>query len=366
MTWLRQLELRDLRNIRKVALELAPGLSVFVGRNAQGKTSLLEGVGVLARGRSFRTEDAQTLIRRGAAAVVARGCAQNERRETALEVELGSGSRRLRVDGQDVGPGDYQGRLEAMVYSTDRLRVIRGPMRERRSFLDRGASILWPSYRQLLRDYQRVLRQRNAALQKSSGDLEAWNDRLVELGASVRYRRQAYVARLRRALGHGFHPEGERYEIAIRPGDADSEEASRAALRRELEAKQARERRVGWSLVGPQRDSVLLSVDGQDAAESGSSGQARSLLLALTLAALAVYREETGHAAVALLDDLDSELDEERALALCEELTRGGQALVTTAHQPWAERVGELGRVYQVNAGCVSALSSPGGEARVS
>jgi DNA replication and repair protein RecF len=116
-----------------------------------------------------------------------------------------------------------------------------------------------------------------------------------------------------------------------------------------------RERAAGRSLAGPHRDAVDLLVDGRDAGEGASSGQARSLLLALTLASLRVYRDETGRAAVALLDDLDSELDEDRAGTLCEEVARRGQALVTSAHPRWAESLRPLGSVYRVSAGAVSA-----------
>jgi recombinational DNA repair ATPase RecF len=101
---------------------------------------------------------------------------------------------------------------------------------------------------------------------------------------------------------------------------------------------------------------VRLEVDGQEAAGC-SSGQARSLLLALTLAALELYRCEHGSPAVALLDDLDSELDEERTLALCRALAGGGQALVTTAHAGWAGRLTELGRRFEVRAGCFKEAS---------
>ena len=88
-------------------------------------------------------------------------------------------------------------------------------------------------------------------------------------------------------------------------------------------------------------------------ASGASSGQARSLLLALALASLKVLCEETGRAAVALLDDLDSELDEERAGALCAEVARRGQAWVTTAHPGWAESLRPLGRIYEVSGGAV-------------
>jgi DNA replication and repair protein RecF len=353
--WVGRLELRDLRNLREVVLEMEPGLNVFVGRNAQGKTSVLEGVGLLARGRSFRTEDTRALIRHGAGPLLARGRARDDERAHDLEIELTGAARRLRVDGREVTPRTYHGRLEAVVYSTDRLRVVRGPMRERRAFLDRGAAALWPAYRQALRDYERVVLQRNAALGAGTPDLPAWDERFLTLGAALRQRRATYVDRLRTALRQEpFAPAGEAFDVGVGPwGEPAGEDAHRAQLRGEMELRQRDERRARRSLVGPHRDAVALTVDGREAGEFASSGQARSLLLALALAALAVYREERGTSAVALLDDLDSELDEERATALCHEVARRGQALVTTAHPGWAYRLGA--RVFAVEEGRVRA-----------
>ena len=155
-----RLEVRDLRNIREAAVTLEPGLNVFVGRNAQGKTSLLEAVALLARGRSFRTERVQQLIRRGAPFARAAGLASAAaRRPVALQVDVRPEGRTLQVDGGQVGPAAYQGRLEAVVYSTDRLRIVRGAMKERRSYLDRGASALWPAYRRTVREYEQVVRR---------------------------------------------------------------------------------------------------------------------------------------------------------------------------------------------------------------
>ena len=350
------MEVRDLRNIREASVDLSPGLNVLLGRNAQGKTSLLEAAALLARGRSFRTEQTATLIRRGAPALRARGTAVEDDRQACLEVELTGGTRVLRIDGREVPPREYHGRLEVVVYSTDRLRVVRGPMRERRQFLDRSASALWPSYRQTVRDFERVLLQRNAALEFGGKDLDAWDERFVDLGARLRERRATYVARLRDAVRGGFHPEDEEYDIALLPAAVDGgAEAERHRLRQEVEARRRDEVRARRTVVGPQRDGVLLAVDGEDASVGASSGQARSLLLALALATLEVYRQESGHAAVALLDDLDSELDESRATQLCRAVADRGQALVTTAHEGWARRLAGMGRLFAVEAGEVRA-----------
>jgi DNA replication and repair protein RecF len=349
--WVQRLRIRDLRNIHDATVDLEPGLNVFCGRNAQGKTSLLEAVGLVARGRSFRTEDTAALIRHGAGALLAGGEAGENEEASSLEVELHPGRRLFRVDGREVPPREYHGRLEVVVYSTDRLRVVRGSMRDRRLFLDRQAAALWPSYRGEMREFERVLAQRNAALEARGRDEDVWTERFVKSGARLRGRRAAYAARLTAALAGGFCPAGERYDVRVRGGAA--EETERAALAEEIAALRQRERAAGRSLAGPHRDAVELMLDGRDAAEGASSGQVRSLLLALALASLRVYREETGRAAVALLDDLDSELDEERAGALCAEVARGGQALVTSAHPGWAESLRPLGPIYHVSGGDV-------------
>jgi DNA replication and repair protein RecF len=355
--WVERLEVSELRNIEKAEMVLGSGLNVLVGSNAQGKTSLLEAVGLLARGRSFRTEQTATAIRKGSDALRARGTAVASGRTSRLEVEVRSTARRYRLDGRDVPPRDYQGRLEVAVYATDRLRVIRGPMRERRALLDRGASVLWPAYRQAARDYERVLAQRNAALEAGREDVEAWDERFVELGARLRHRRGVYAQRLRAALrnGGGFPDAPEAYDVAAQPDHGADEEGQRAALQQELRGARSEERRARRSLVGPHRDTVALRVDGEDAALTASSGQARSLLLALTLAAIEVYRKERGEAPVALLDDLDSELDEARLLAVCRGAAERGQVLVTTAHRDWVTRLDGRARVFEVRDGRVRA-----------
>jgi DNA replication and repair protein RecF len=107
--------------------------------------------------------------------------------------------------------------------------------------------------------------------------------------------------------------------------------------------------------VGPHRDAIHLLVNGAEAAQTASSGQVRSLLLALTQATLEVYREQTGKTAVALLDDLDSELDAERAADVCRAIAGRGQALVTSAHPEWVALLGESAARFRVSGGEVAA-----------
>ncbi len=352
LAWVERLTIRDLRNIHEATLELHPAVNVFHGKNAQGKTSLLEAVGLIARGRSFRTEQATSMIRSGTEALVAQARGDSRERSEQLEVELRPNQRVYRLDGREVTPREYRGRLEVVVYSTDRLRIVHGSMRERRQYLDRQAASLWPSYQAELRVFERLLAQRNAALASGQRGADVWTERFVDSAVRLRRRRAHYARRLTGVLAEGFRPAGEHYQVtAFEPPERDEDSARE--LLRELEQLASRERAAGRTLAGPQRDPIGMLIDGRDASSSASSGQARSLLLALTLAALRVHREETGHAAVALLDDLDSELDEQRAGELCQEVARRGQALVTSAHPGWAESLRPLGSIYHVAEGRV-------------
>ncbi|HEY6552792.1 MAG TPA: AAA family ATPase, partial [Vicinamibacteria bacterium] len=161
---MRALLLRDVRNLEEQRVDLGPGLNVFLGHNAQGKTSLIEGVGLLARGRSFRTDDLAEVVTRGAQGLLVEGTAVGAEGDVELGFRWTPEQRAFSVDHHKVPPREYAGRLEASVYSTHRLRVVHGPMRERRQFVDRGGAALSAAYRQTLRDYDRIVHQRNAAL----------------------------------------------------------------------------------------------------------------------------------------------------------------------------------------------------------
>lgn len=352
-----RLEVRDVRNIEKASLHLDPGLNVLEGRNAQGKTSILEAVALLSRGRSFRTDDAAMAIRRGAEGLMVRGEAAENGATWNQRMALRDKKRVFEVDGREVGPGEYGERIEAVVYSNDRIRVLQSSARERRAYVDRGGSRLWPAYRQIVRDYERTLAQRNAALRSEGGDLQTWSERLAETGGALRHRRAEYASRLRLVLGQGESLTPERVALQVgRPDEGLDPAGETVRLQREIDRLLGAERRAGRSLCGPHLDPVAVTVDGHDISEV-SSGQARTALLALLLATLDVYRAEQGRAPVALLDDLDSELDDTRTKAVCRAVVQRGQALVTTAHPGWARTLGAFGRRFLVEGGRVAATS---------
>ena len=266
----RAMEIADLRNIREVRLELGPGLNVFVGRNAQGKTSLLEAVALLARGRSFRTEDmAHAHPPRGRARCRApRRSRAHEGDGRALEVERPRRGRRLRVDGREVPPRAYQGRLEVVVYST---RPAEGGPRPHA----RAAAVRRPAGGRALAG---LPRRRCASTSASSSSAtppsSAAARDLRGLGRAARARCGAAPAppprRLRRAAAaraspRGFRPGGERYAVAParRRRASEAERAARAAPRSSRQRARDEQRGAAARLAGPHRDAGRRSpIDG--------------------------------------------------------------------------------------------------------
>ncbi len=231
------------------------------------------------------------------------------------------------------------------MYSTDRLKVVRGPMRERRQFLDRSAAVLWPAYRQALREYERVVRQRNAALEEGGRGIEPWDERLAEIGGRLRHRRASYVSRLNAALESAFRPEGERYEIVLATAaPRGGEEEEQQALREEI-AERRRHERTGAPKPGrpPPRHHP---------AHRGRARRRGGRLLGA--GAKPAARAEPGHAGglpvragharrwPCSTTSIPSWTTSARRRCAVRWRERG-QALVTTAHPGWAEPSGRDG-----------------------
>ena len=325
-----------------------------MGRTHRGRRRSWRPWGSLARGRSFRTDGPRSLDPAwGAGAPGARP----QRRSDGRATHAGGGGR-APAGGRSAWmaarsrPRDYHGRLEVVVYSTDRLRVVRGSMRERRAVPGpRGERPLAGLPPRPLRDFERVraAAQRRARV-SGARDLEAWTERFVELGAALRTRRAAYVERLR-ARARGWVPPApaRRYDVrpaAARPGERRRHSARRCASELVSAGATSARRAAAWS--GPHRDHVALT-DRRAGRGRRRPRPARRAACSWPFPWLrsSVFREETGQAAVALLDDLDSELDEERAGALCARGRAARPGPVTTAHPAWAERLRALGRIYR-------------------
>lgn len=359
---LESLEVHSFRNLSgKIAW--GSGLNIIFGNNGQGKTNWLEAIYLLATSKSFRTQRPQEAVRFDEDLAVVRGqVARSSEVRRELQVTIQGNTKYLSINGKRETITRYLGQLHTVAFTADELEVIRGGPDARRRFLDRGVTALHHAYVQTIADYQRVIKQKNRLLQDALNAelskeevavrLEPWNEQLVGLGASIHHARTDYVERINEALErHLFGGE----EVTIRyvssfegKGELDNYELLIAErLRLRLQAEMS----AGYALIGPHRDDLEILFDGRDIRSFGSSGQQRSALIILDLAAISVYHSWHKEYPLFLMDDVDAELDQKRIDHLVEYLEGRTQTFITTSKEGLVSRYGSRSNVFEVTKG---------------
>src|SRR5713226_4250333 len=342
---LTRVEASGFRNLEGFA-EFGPGLNIFYGDNAQGKTNWLEAIYVLGNTKSFRTSQLRECIAFDKQQAVLRGETLRGSLTKQIQLLLAEDSKQLFINGKREALSRYIGNLDVFVFSLEEMDVIRGEAGRRRRFIDRGAVAVSPRFLNTLSRYNQVIKQKNRLLGEATGcddparyisQVEAWNEQLVEFGAArinVRYRSQLE--------GKG---DLDRYADFFR---------ERLAFRLTAEIS------AGHSLIGPHRDDLEILSDGREIARYGSAGQQRSALLLLDLAQVSIYNSIYEESPVLLIDDIDAELDRGRIEALLSELDGRIQTVVSTSRRAIANRYRDRASVYYVERGqAVSESASP-------
>ncbi len=349
--YLKSLTLENFRCYERARFELPPGLTVILGPNASGKTTILEAVYLLATTTSPRTTNARALIRHGESWGRVTGVFEREGRELTIRVLLGdpaggrSGEKTVEVDGRQVDSArEAIGRVQAVLFWVGELQVVKGSPGDRRRFMNAAIGQMNARYLDDLARYRRALRQRNEVLKSMAhrgGDgrmLAPWTHALVEAGAPMTEDRGAFVAALaaeagplHTRLGAGAEELTVRYEPSVTA--EDGAEIADAFYAR-LEATHGREVERGSTQVGPHRDDIALQIDGVDVRRFGSQGQQRTAALALKLAQARVAGRRTATEPILLLDDCLSELDPQRGAAMLDLSRDREQMIVTSACCP--------------------------------
>lgn len=351
----RWIELVGFRSYASLTFAPEPGLNVLVGKNGQGKTSLLEALHVLLTGRSFRTAKLADCLGwdAGGRATVAGALAEGSR-ERDVRLEL-----LAREGGIDVR-GSLCPWAAAVSFAAPDLALLVGGPHLRRAYLDGAAARLVPAHGETCRRYRLALQQRTRLLgdlaTRADGErlLAPWDEQLATLGGEIVHRRLETLALLadavrevQAALAPGTGSVRLGYEPSVPPG-ADRD-ATRRALLEALGATRAEDLRRGLTRVGPHRDDVAVHLGRADARHAASRGEQRLLALALRLAVAVVVRRRHGATPVLLLDDVLSELDLEVGGRVLTWLEGQGQVVYTaTDAQPAAAGAGT---VWQVAAG---------------
>lgn len=359
MAYLSRLRLTNFRNLTHLDLGLSPGVTVYYGPNAQGKTTLLEAVYLLCIARSFRAENEREVVSFDAANAGEQALVDGtvEKNGQRLRVIIGyqptqrssrednglayNVRKEIRVNRLKHTAGELIGQVNAVLFSAADIELIQGPPSGRRRFLDILLSQSDPLYLKGLQRYHRVVQQRNQLLRllrenrANADELTFWDDELVREGAWITWRRYEAMRELTPACvrqHEDLSGPDEDLEVEYRPsvrlaGDLTEVEDN---FREALAAAFHRERARPVTAVGPHRDDFNLTIDGADMGVFASRGQARTLALTLRLAEAEFLESVRGEAPVVLFDDALSEMDSSRRHRLLEKATRYEQVLITT------------------------------------
>ena len=351
----RRLTVENYRNFASFELELDEHLTMLVGRNAVGKTNLVEALQLLTAGRSFRRPSPAEMVLEGRNRCALKLDLEGEGRVIDHGCRVEEGRRSFSRNGKRCPASGMRGVVPSVLFCPDDLDMVKRGARVRRDAIDGFGVQLNESYAQLEGTYERAVEQRNALLKEAYAARElmgAWNESLAATGAALTVHRLALLDRARRyvrtfyaSLAGGEQADisyvptwecgGEDVIAAVASGEherAQAIEAVRARLEEAYEARAEEELRRGVTLVGPHRDEIVFTIAGRDARAFASQGQQRSLVLAWKMAEVAVTRDILSHPPLLLLDDVMSELDAARRAAFITQIEEGVQTVITTTN----------------------------------
>ncbi len=365
-----KIHLRNYRNYETLTLDFSPKINVFIGENAQGKTNLLEAIYFMAVGKSFRTSKDGDLIEiEKEGAYVKLLLSKNKDQQKRIEIGLDrSKNKKCKVNGVPLDRmSELLGTLNVVIFSPEDLQIIKQGPSQRRDFIDGDLSQITPKYHFLLNQYQKILKQRNQALklkQYRKVDLEPWNMQLVQYGTEIIFYRREFIkglSILTRLMHRKITREKENLKLIYQSSVPLEKDQSPLEIKsqflKSLKEAEAEEINRGLTLIGPHRDDLEFEINGKDVKKYGSQGQQRTTVLSLKMAELELMKKETGEYPVLLLDDVMSELDENRQQDLLQSL-KNIQTFITSTSMDSMEKIDEM-NLYQVQGGKIKILQKP-------
>lgn len=350
--------LDDFRSYRHAVVEFAPGTTVLLGSNGQGKTNLVEAVSYLSAFSSHRVSAEQALVRLplspdepqpGGAVVRVRLVTAGER-ETVIELEIVRGkANRAKVNRTQVRPREVLGLLKSVVFSPEDLQIVRGDPQVRRQFLDDLLIQQHPLIAQVKTDFDKVARQRAALMKSAQAQLrrgftpdfstvEVWDDTFAQLSAQLSLARVGLVEELRGPAAHAYEEIGgspRKLDIEFLASQGNCPVGGDVAtiageLKEILASSRMKEAERGVNLFGAHRDDLKLTLGGMPVKGYASHGETWSVALSLRLGAFELLSRD-GDTPILILDDVFAELDSSRRAGLTRMITGAEQVLITAA-----------------------------------
>lgn len=364
-----KIELENYRNIRSLSMPFEDGVQLLIGKNAQGKTNILESIHLCSTMRSFRTNKESMLIRAGQKTATIRLFFEKDGRERKLEIIVSdTENKKVYLDDRKLEKmRDAIGIFQSVLFTPDHLMMVKGAPGERRESVDMAICAIDPTYTETLIKYGKALKNRNRILKSENKGLlqvlPAWDETLCRLGSEIAFTRQKYIADLDK-----FSAE----EYAAISGGAEKmkivylNQFSKQALSKDeyyqkmtaaLSAHLEKDLEDGATGFGVHKDDLLLLIGGKSAKFFASQGQIRSTVLALKLAESRLIERQSGQKPVILLDDILSELDISRQDYILRH-TFDNQCFVTTCEPDKLAQ--SNGKKYHIEKGAWIDVSASG------
>lgn len=358
-----ELKLYQYRNYPYLSISFSDNINVFLGRNAQGKTNILEAVYYAAIGRSHRTHNDQELImwEKNQAKV------QMDFSRIGVENRLSflfrkEKRREIVYNGLNVKPAEAMGALNVVLFSPEDLMLIKGAPQERRRFLDMEISQANRVYYELMTKYVKIVQQRNAVLKRlrdgngSEEMLDIWDEQLAKVAYRIVIKRTEAVEKLS-MLANLMHrrltQEAENLKLTyLIHGLEDSDILGEDWYKASLKTRRRLDIIRGSTSIGPHRDDLRIEVNGIDLKTFGSQGQQRTGILSLKLSELEYIKSEIGEYPILLLDDVMSELDYERRSQLLLFIKEKIQTFITATDRRYFPDF-KIGKYYYIENGAV-------------
>ena len=342
---LTNLQLQNFRNYESVQLEFTDGVHVFIGENAQGKTNLMESIYALAMTKSHRTTNDKELIGWNKEFATIKGTVEKTATKTNLELQFSKKGKIAKVNYlEQKRLSSYLGNLNVILFAPENLTLVKGSPQNRRKFVDMELGQMSSLYLYDLVEYNRVLKQRNTylkqlAIKKKQPDeyLEVLSEMLSELASKIVFHRLDFMKQLE-ALAIPIHDQlslgrekfSVSYQATIPLEDGLTPSQMKEIYIDQFKKNQSREADQATTLIGPHRDDLIFYLNEIPVQTYGSQGQQRSTVLSLKLAEIELMKLSTGEYPLLLLDDVLSELDDDRQTHLIKAIENKVQTFITT------------------------------------
>ena len=328
---IKSVQLKNFRNYEELFVQFEEGLNVLVGKNAQGKTNLLESIFLCAIGKSPRTNKDKEMISFHQHLAKVTTTVENHGGKQNIEIFLFDYQKKaIKIGGLPIlKMGELMGHLHAVYFSPEELKLVKDSPQERRRFLDISLSQFDKQYFYALSKYNQILSQRNELLKTKQNQIQdtigIWNEQLAIVGAKIIQFRMDFVEKLsiKASQTQKYLTEEKEnlvlsYSGLVGKTTKEIQEKLLKAYKESLE----KDLQLGYTTIGPHRDDMKIMLNDIDVRYYGSQGQQRTVALALKLAELEIFKDQTGVYPVLLLDDVLSELDVQRREKLLQYVTR--------------------------------------------